>query len=101
MTERLYIPVAPDEYVDKCHYSRTGYAIWKRDPSNKECHDGQEFRNWCTCRAARNPEPAITDDSAAEVKRLRNLLTKVAEHPNVHSVIASVIRNELRPKVKS
>ena len=35
------------------------------------------------------------DPRDMEIARLRNLLTKVAEHPDTHPLIASVIRNEL------
>ena len=38
---------------------------------------------------------AENEQLRADNARLRNLLTKVAEHPDTHPLIASVIRNEL------
>lgn len=58
MTERLSLPTESDEYVDQCHYSHNGWAIWKRDPS------GEEHRNWCTCRPARKPKCVSVGETA-------------------------------------
>lgn len=33
----------PDQYVDQCHYSKTGWAVWNKDGS-------------CTCKPARKPK---------------------------------------------
>lgn len=32
----------PDQYVDECHWSKTGWAIWNKDGS-------------CTCQPAKAP----------------------------------------------
>ena len=34
-------PLAADEFIARCHYSRTGWAIWKREGT----------RTYCTCRS--------------------------------------------------
>jgi len=61
MTKRLAVPKEADEYVDECHWSRSGYAIWKRVENMEPLH------NYCTCRPARRPRrtaAASTRDSA-------------------------------------
>ncbi len=32
----------PDQYVDRCHYSKTGWAVWDKDGA-------------CTCKPAKAP----------------------------------------------
>jgi len=39
--ERIRTP-GPHEYVDECHWSKTGWAIWRKDGA-------------CTCHPARKP----------------------------------------------
>lgn len=36
------------QYVDRCHYSKTGWAIWNADGA-------------CTCRPAKAPHPPQED----------------------------------------
>lgn len=36
----------PDQYVDGCHWSKTGWAIWNKDGG-------------CTCRPARKPTASL------------------------------------------
>lgn len=41
----------PDEFVDECDFSPTGYAIWRRG-------EKEGVVDYCTCRPA--PAPAIS-----------------------------------------
>lgn len=39
--EKIVTP-GPGQYVDRCHYSKTGWAVWNRDGA-------------CTCKPAKAP----------------------------------------------
>lgn len=42
--EKIVAPVG-DQYVDRCHYSKTGWAVWEKDGA-------------CTCKPAKKPKGA-------------------------------------------
>lgn len=54
MTKRLAVPV-DGEFVDECHYSRTGWAIWKRAPVPTD-----DCSSYCTCRPAKVPQGKLS-----------------------------------------
>lgn len=44
-------PCEPEEFIDQCDWSRTGFAIWKRETMKH----GTVFA-WCTCLPALPPQ---------------------------------------------
>lgn len=50
MTKRLAVPTEPDEFVDRCHFSRSGFAIWNRVEGREQIY------SYCTCEPARKPK---------------------------------------------
>jgi len=56
MTKRLAVPTEPNEFVDRCHFSRSGFAIW-----NRECKSEQVV-SYCTCEPASKPKKTEADD---------------------------------------
>lgn len=55
--KRIYEPTE-GEYVGVCHYSHTGWAIWKqpRVMGTEKARADWSARRWCTCRPALAPE---------------------------------------------
>ncbi len=42
-------------FIDRCHYSETGWATWKRNEHNQ---------TYCTCQEAAKPEGESDDDES-------------------------------------
>ena len=60
MKRRKIQQPSPNQFVDRCHYSKTGWGIWERE----EFADGS-VRTGCTCAPAKRPkvDPSATVSS--------------------------------------
>ncbi len=52
MPDETTAPAVKPDFVDRCHFSETGFATWKWN---------EQGCNYCTCIPAPRPE-GVTDD---------------------------------------